>query len=78
MQEGAQQGTNDEYQDEGLCSLSFGAQEVQDVLEEKEPCSRESRLHDPIEHGFDGVAAYNDDDENADTLEGLLNEGRDE
>ena len=34
VQEGPQQGTNDEYKDEGLCTLSLGAQEVQDVLEE--------------------------------------------
>ena len=78
MQEGPCQGAKNEHKHESLCSLALGAQEVQDVLEEKEPGRRESRVHDTVEHRVDGVAADNDDDENADAFEGLLNEGSDE
>ena len=58
--------------------MTLGAQEVQNVFEEKEPSRRESRVHNTVEHRVDGVAAYNDDDEDADPLQGLLDEGRNE
>ena len=78
VQEGCQQSAKNEYHDEALCTLTLGAQEVQDVLEEKEPSRRKPRVHDTVEHGVNVVAPHNDDDEDANTLEGLLYEGRDE
>ena len=78
MQEGPCQGAKNEHKQESLCSLALGAQEVQNVFEEKEPRRRESRVHDTVEYRVDGVAPYNDDDEDTDPLECLLHEWRDE